>query len=111
MILRGEVYNVDLGEPVGHEPAHFRPTIVLSSDVINNGPGALVVVVPVGSKSYGLRSHVELDRTPGGLDRVSYARCDQLRVVSTQRLVDRRGMVSKDQMQQIARAIRFVLDL
>ncbi|MHB8293106.1 MAG: type II toxin-antitoxin system PemK/MazF family toxin [Acidimicrobiales bacterium] len=82
LIWRGEVYQVDLGQPVGHEPAFLRPAVVVSNDVLNNGPGRLVVVVPVTSTDYGLRSHVELAPGTSGLDHRSFARCDQVRVVS-----------------------------
>jgi len=111
LIWRGEVYDVDLGQPIGHEPAFGRPAVVVSVDTINNGPGGLVVVVPVGSAAYGLRSHVELDREPSGLDHTSFARCDQLRVISTARLLTKRGMVSPEQLLPIDQALRFVLDL
>lgn len=53
LIWRGEVYDVDRGHPSGHAPALTRPTIVVSADVLNNGAGNLVVIVPVGSTSYG----------------------------------------------------------
>lgn len=111
MIWRGEVYDVDLGRPVGHEPAFRRPAVVVSVDLLNNGRGGLVVVVPITSTAYGLRSHVELEADSSGLEQTSYARCDQLRVVATDRLSARRGMVAPDQMGAIDRAIRFVLDL
>lgn len=113
VIWRGDVYDVDLslGQPIAHEPAFTRPAVVVSADVINNGPGGLVAVVPIASAAYGLRSHVELEPGSAGLDRVSYARCDQLRVVSTQRLGSRRGSVSPDRVAAIDQALRFVLDL
>lgn len=111
LIWRGEVYDVDLGQPIGHEPAFVRPAVVVSVDLVNNGPGELVVVVPVSSVAYGLRSHVELDPGSSGLDHTSYARGDQLRVISTRRLSSRRGMVSPDQLRAIGQALRFVLDL
>lgn len=60
---RGEVYYVDLDQPVGHEPAVRRPAVVVSVDILNNGPG--------------------------GLEHTSYARCDQLRMVSVERLSSR----------------------
>ena len=109
MIWRGEVYDVDLGRPMGHEPAFRRPGVVVTVDILNNSPGQLVMVVPITSAFYGLRSHVE----PGisGLDHTSYARCDQLRVVSTERLAARLGMIAPDQMRDIDQALRFVLDL
>jgi mRNA interferase MazF len=111
LIWRGEIYVVDLGQPVGHEPAFRRPAVVVSVDILNNGPGGLVVVVPITTTGYGLRSHVELEPQDSGLDHISYARCDQLRVVSVERLSYRQGMISPEQMRAIDRALRFVLDL
>lgn len=111
MIWRGEIYDVDLGQPVGHEPAFRRPAVVVSVDIVNNGPVELVMVVPVTSTAYGLRSHVEVDPEGSGLNHTSYARCDQLRVISTNRLSSRRGMIAPDQMHSIDQAVRFILYL
>jgi len=111
MIFRGEIYDVDLGVPVGHEPAFNRPAIVVSADVLNNSVGNLVVIVPVGSTSYGLRSHIEIEPGHSGLDHQSYARCDQLRTISTDRMLTRRGVAGVDEIQAIDQALRFILDL
>lgn len=111
MIWRGEIYEVDLGQPVGHEPAFRRPAVVVSVDILNNSPGQLVMVVPITSAAYGLRSHVELEPGSSGLGHTSYARCDQLRVISTVRLSSRRGLIGPGQMHAIDQALRFVLDL
>jgi len=73
LIWRGEVYDVDLGQPVGHEPGFLRPAVVVSVDILNTGPGGVVVVVPdtvtvtdtatatATAGAYGLRSHVEIE--------------------------------------------------
>ena len=45
LIWRGEIYDIDLGHPVGHQPASVRPAVVVSTDIVSNGPGELVVVV------------------------------------------------------------------
>lgn len=111
MIWRGEVYDVDLGSPIGHEPGSTRPATVVSADILNNGPGRLIMIAPITSAFYGLRSHIELDPGVSGLSHVSYARCDQLRVVSAQRLLGRRGKVESGAMAAIDRALPFVLDL
>ncbi|WP_234810544.1 type II toxin-antitoxin system PemK/MazF family toxin [Mycolicibacterium fallax] len=111
LIWRGEVYQVDLGQPVGHEPAFRRPAVVVSVDILNNGSGGLVVVVPITTAGYGLRSHVELEPASSGLDHTSYARCDQLRMVSVERLSARQGVINPEQMQAIDQALRSVLDL
>ena len=111
MIWRGEIYDVELGIPVGHEAARLRPGVVVSADLLNNGPGALVAVVPITSTRYGLRSHVALEPGISGLGHDSFARCDQIRTISTRRLSHTRGRVSLELMQVIDRALRFVLDL
>jgi mRNA interferase MazF len=111
LIWRGEIYDVDLGNPIGHEPAFTRPAVVVSSDLLNNSVGDLVVVVPIGSTSYGLRSHIEIEPGSSGLDHLSYARCDQIRVISTERIVARRGVAAIDEVHAIDQALRFILDL
>ncbi len=111
MIWRGDIHDIDLGRPIGHEPGLLRPAVVVSNDIVNNSPGELAVVVPVTSTAYGLRSHVEIDAGDSGLDRPSYARCDQIRVVSTRRFVARRGAAGPDEMYAIDEAVRFILDL
>lgn len=111
MIWRGEIYDIDLGQPIGHEPAFRRPAVVVSANVLSNGPGGLVAVVPVSSRAYGLRSHVELGTGSSGLGHVSYARCDQLRFISTRRIETRCGMASPEEMQVVDQALRFVLEL
>ncbi|WP_371814959.1 type II toxin-antitoxin system PemK/MazF family toxin [Mycobacterium sp. DL440] len=84
---------------------------MVSVDILNNGPGGLVVVVPITTVGYGLRSHVELEPENSGLDHTSYVRCDQLRVVSVERLSSRQGVISPEQMQAIDQVVRFVLDV
>lgn len=111
MIWRGEVYSVDLGQPLGHEPGFVRPAVVVSIDILNNGAGGLVVVVPITSTAYGLRSHIEVEPGTSGLDHTSYARCDQLRVIANERLASRLGHIRPDELQSIEQALRFVLDL
>jgi mRNA interferase MazF len=111
LIWRGEIYDVDLGAPIGHEPALLRPGLIVSADLINNGPGGLVGVIPITSTRYGLRSHVELEPGHTGLGHDSFARCDQIRMLSTTRLSNRRGRLSPEPMHAIDHALRFVLDL
>jgi mRNA interferase MazF len=84
---------------------------IVSVDILNTGAGGLVVVVPVTSAAYGLRSHVELDAGTTGLTHTSYARCDQLRTISTHRLSLRRGTASPPELRAVEQALRFVLNL
>jgi mRNA-degrading endonuclease toxin of MazEF toxin-antitoxin module len=63
------------------------------------------------SGSRGLPSHVEIDPNGSGLDEVSYANCEDVKSVSEQRLMGRLGAVDAAVTFQIARTLRFLLDL
>ena len=111
LIWRSEIYEVDLGSPVGHEPARVRPGLIVSADLVNNGSGQLVGVVPITSRDYGLRSHVELEAGMTGLDHVSFARCDQVRMIAVRRLRTRQGRAPVNSMESVNWALRFIFDL
>lgn len=93
------------------EAAFELPAIVVSADMVHNRPGERLVVVPIGSTSCGLRSHVELEPGESGLSGTPYARCDQARSTSTRRLVRRRGRVDPAAMHEVEQALRFILVL
>ena len=108
---RGEVWLVDFGDPIGREQSGRRPAVVVSSDLLNDSRAGVVVMVPITTTYRGLPSHVEIDSGRSGLDEVSYAKCEDVKSISEQRLIGRLGAVSDDAIFQIARALRFLLDL
>lgn len=108
---RSEVWLVDFGDPIGREQSGRRPAIVISADSLNESPAGVVVVVPLTSTYRGLPSHIEIDRGSSGLDEVSYAKCEDVKSVSEQRLIGPLGVVGEEVMFQTARALRFLLDL
>jgi mRNA interferase MazF len=115
---RSEVWLVDFGDPVGREQSGRRPAVVVSADSLNESRAGVVVVVPITTTYRGLPSHIEIDRGNSGLDRgnsgldeVSYAKCEDVKSVSEQRLIGRLGVVGDEVMFQAARTLRFLLDL
>lgn len=108
---RSEVWLVDFGDPVGREQSGRRPALVISADSLNESRAGVVVVVPITTTYRGLPSHVEIDRGSSGLDEVSYAKCEDVKSISEQRLIGRLGAVGDEAMFQAARALRFLLDL
>jgi mRNA interferase MazF len=108
---RGEVWLVDFGDPMGREQAGRRPAVVVSSDLLNDSRAGVVIVIPITTTYRGLPSHIEIDSGSSGLDEVSYAKCEDVKSVSEQRLVGRLGDVRDEAIFQIARALRFLLDL
>lgn len=108
---RGEVWLVDFGEPAGREQAGICPAVVVSTDALNEGPAGVVLVVPVTSARRDLPSHIEIEPGESGLDHPSYAKCEDVKSVSEQRLIDRLGVVGPEPLFDIGRVLRYLLEL
>lgn len=108
---RGEIWLIDLGEPIGRERGWQRPALVVSSDEWNRHAGVLTVL-PLTRNKHGLptRLEIEPDRD-NGLDETSYARCEDIRSVSERRLVHRVGTVDMRTMQEAGAIIRTFLEI
>jgi mRNA interferase MazF len=110
-VRRGEVWLVDFGDPTGREQAGRRPAVVISSDLLNDSRAGVVVVIPITTAHRDLPSHVEIERGSSGLDEISYAKCEDVKSISDRRLVGRLGVAGDEAVFQMARALRFLLDL
>lgn len=108
---RAEVWLLDFCDPVGREQSGRRPAVVVSSDLLNDSRAGIVVVVPITTTYRGLPSHIEIDPSNSGLDEISYAKCEDVKSVSEQRLIARLGAVDQQAIFQIGRALRFLLEL
>lgn len=102
----------DLGHPIGREQSGRRPVVVVSSDLMNDGPGGVVVVVPVTTADRGLPSHVELDVAESGLREVSFAKAEDVRSISDRLLLGAPvGRLGPEPMHELSRALRLLLEL
>ena len=102
---------VDFGTPIGHEQGFRRPAIVVSADRMNASRAGLAIVVPVTRTRRKLPSHVELDAGDTGLRETSYAKAEDVKSVSVQRLVHRLGDVPADRMQRLSSVLRLIMEL
>lgn len=108
---RGELWLVDLGEPVGREQGCRRPALVISSDGWNRH-APTVVVLPLTRTRHGFPTRVEIEpAAANGLRETSYARVEDMRSVSADRLVHRLGRVDEPEMSNVAHTLRTFLDL
>lgn len=108
-IGRGEVWLIDLGEPMGHEAGFTRPGLVISDERANRH--GLVVVCPIGRAKRGYPTRVEIEPGTSGLHEVSYVQVEQVRTVSADRLLRRVGSADLVAITQVERALRFLLCL
>jgi mRNA interferase MazF len=108
---RGETWLVDFGPQVGREQAGERPAVVVSADLLNESRAGVVIVVPTTTTDRGLPSQIEILPGDSGLDEVSYAKCEDVKSVSEQRLLARLGAVNAEVAFSVSRALRFLLEL
>ncbi len=107
--LRGEIWLVDLGDPIGHEAGAARPGLVVSDDPAN--AHGLVVMCPITRTRRGYPTHVEVESGRSGLDSTSYIQTEQIRTVSTNRLTHHVGSLDAPALASVERALRYLLRL
>ncbi len=105
----GEVWDVDFGNPVGHEQGKQRPAVVVTANWFNQTRAELHFVVPISSTIRGIGTHYRIDAPSGGLDIDSEAMCEHLRSVSRNRFVRKRGDLERPQMDEIAKRIKLLI--
>lgn len=110
-VRRGDIWLVDFGEPIGHEQSGRRPAVIVSADLLNESPAGIVIAVPTTTAVRGLPSQIELDPDHTGLDHLCYAKCEDVKSISAQRLITRLGHAEPEAIFQISRALGFLLEL
>jgi mRNA interferase MazF len=115
MVMRGEVYWVDFGDPVGSEPADVRPGLVVQNDVANRTASTTIVVgISSGLPKKRYPMHVHLPS--GTLPKASVVKCEQVATVAVdQRLIDVHqgpmATLGAETMSDVDAALRRILDL
>ncbi len=108
---RGEVWIINLDPTKGREQAGKRPALVLSVDQFNHAPAELVVILPITSKAKGIPLHVVVTPPEGGLSQPSFIKCEDVRSVSKERLLNKLGAVTAQTMATVEDRIKRLLRL
>ena len=105
----GEVWDVDFGVPKGHEQGAQRPAVVVSSDWFNKTRAELHVVVPFSKTIRQIGTHLKVEPPEGGLDVTSDAMSEHIRSVSADRLVQKRGDLDRNTMEELMKRLKVLL--
>jgi mRNA interferase MazF len=108
--LRGAIWTVNLNPTRGREQG-IRPALVFSTDQFNQGPAGLVVVLPITGTARGIPLHVRIDPPEGGVKKVSFVKCEDVRSVSKERLGRCWGRVTSATLAEIEDRVRILLEL
>ena len=108
---RGEIWLVGLDPTTGREQAGMRPALVISVDIFNHGAAELVIAIPITSRAKGVPLHIKVDPPEGGLSLTSYVKCEDVRSISTARLVRKLGTVASSTIDEVEDRLRILLGL
>lgn len=109
--FRGQVWWVNLDPTKGHVQAGTRPCVIVSVNKFNHGPAGLVSVVPLTTSDKRIPSHVKVRKGEGGLSEDSYIKCEEVRCIAKERLLNSVGEVSRETMGKVDERIKIILGL
>ena len=111
VIRQGEIYWIELDEPVGSEPGYRHPHVVVQNDVFNQSRMNTVIVCALSSnlKRAGQPGNVELKKGEGGLTKPSVVLVTQVFTVDKIQLAEQIGQLSERRVQQILDGLDLVL--
>ncbi len=107
-ILRGEVYWADLEPTRGNEQKGKRPVLILSHDVFNERSGT-VIAMALTSQSQKAGFPLTLELSSNSLPKQSWVKISQIRTLSAQRLSNKIGAVSEEELGQVIEGLLEIL--
>lgn len=112
VIKQGDIYWIDLGEPVGAQLAYRHPHVVIQNNVFNKSRIATVVVCALTSnlKRANAPGNILLEKDEANLPKQSVINVSQIFTVSKEQLQQKIGTLSKARIEQILAGIKLVIE-
>ena len=107
-VLRGEIRWADLNPTRGHEQAGQRPVLILSHDVFNERSGT-VIAVALTSQPQRAGFPLTLELTTPRLPKRSWVKISQIRTLATERIGNRLGRASPEELAQVLEGLNEIL--
>lgn len=112
MLTPGDLVELDLGAPAGHEAGLRRPAVVVTAERVLRGEPKVVQVVPLTRAIRPSGTEVVID--PDDVNRLasrSSAQCQHVRSVATTRIIRRTGSVGPVVLVELRETLALLLDL
>lgn len=107
-ILRGEIRWANLNPVKGREQAGRRPVVILSYEVFNERSGT-VIAVAITSRSQRAGFPLTLELGSSELPQRSWVKISQIRTLSTERIGNKIGMVSRKELNEIIEGLNQII--
>ncbi|MBI2863020.1 MAG: type II toxin-antitoxin system PemK/MazF family toxin [Chloroflexi bacterium] len=112
VISQGDIFWIDLDEPLGSEPACRRPHVVVQNNAFNRSRIDTVVVCPLTSRLQraSLPGNVLLDAGEARLPKRSVVNVSQIFTANKTELDEKIGTLSPKRVREIIAGIKLVLE-
>ncbi|BFU93166.1 MAG: endoribonuclease MazF6 [Nitrospira sp.] len=107
-ILRGEIRWAELNPVRGKEQAGRRPVLVLSHDVFNDRSGT-VIALALTSQPQRAGFPLTLELQSKGLPKQSWVKISQIRTLAVERIGQRLGKVSPEELAQVIEGLNEII--
>ena len=104
VLRRGEVWDADFDQHLDNRRNGVRQAVVVQTDLLNDKEAyPVTILVPLrGSGSVKIPSHaLVLPTGKNGLDKESYAKCEQIQALPKSNLIRRRGDLSSEDLSRV----------
>lgn len=112
-LVRGDLWLVDFGsDPSDPEQAFRRPSLIVSDDQLHHPNLRMLIVVPGTTAVRSVPIHVVVEPDDdNGLEQTTALQVEQVRAVSTGRLVEKIGRLDAQTRHTVDEVLRTVLRL
>ena len=112
VISQGDIYWIDLDEPVGSEPGFRHPHVVIQNNLFNRSRIDTVVVCLLTSNLRLAKApgNVFLEKGEGNLAKQSVVNTSQIYTVDKSDLVEWIGALSEKRVRQILDGVRLLTE-
>ena len=111
-INRGEVYYADLSPVIGCEQGGTRPVVIVQNNIGNrHSPTVIAAAITSKQDKTCLPTHISVKGESCGLAKDSVVLLEQIRTIDKQRLRERTGCLTKEDIKKMNNALNISFGL
>jgi mRNA interferase MazF len=112
MIHQEDIYWIDLGQPIGSEPAYIHPYVVIQNDVLKRSQIKTVIVCAITTNLRRAKAlgNVLLEVGEADLPEQSVVNVSQIFTVDKVLLIEKIGRLSRQRIQEILAGLALVTE-
>jgi mRNA interferase MazF len=112
IVKRGDIYYADLSPVIGCEQGGTRPVVIVQNNVGNrHSPTVIAAAITSKQDKTSLPTHINVKAESCGLAKDSVVLLEQIRTIDKQRLRERTGCLTKEDIKKLNNALNISFGL